>query len=81
MSPIHQLFPFQAFVETQGRYSRGQMILEKRFGGNDADANVEIVDEVDMELVKRLMMAGMAGKTAEWSLQWKCNVIILSVTF
>jgi hypothetical protein len=62
---FHQLFPFQAFVETQGRYSRGQMILEKRFGGNDADANVEIVDEVDMKLVKRLMTAGMAGTTAE----------------
>jgi hypothetical protein len=41
------------------------MILEKRFGGNDADANVEIVDEVDMELVKRLMTDGMAGTTAE----------------
>ena len=63
-------FGFQASVETEGRLCRGQMILEKRLmadGRNaDADVNVEVVEEIDVELTQQLLIRGMTG-SQEWS--------------
>ncbi len=54
----------QATVELHGLYSRGSVILDKRFvvGGQNTGTgfNVEVIQELDTDLVKKYIVQGMS---------------------
>ena len=52
----------QATVELQGTHTRGMLVVDKRVWFPQEKKNVEIIESVDVDLVKQIMKRALGHK-------------------
>ena len=57
---LQRKYILQASVELQGTHTRGMLVVDKRVWFPIESKNVEIVELVDIELVKQTMIRAMS---------------------